>query len=140
MRGTSPRPEVRPNQAALVAEPGRVSARQGLVRACEEFERWDQAAEVYRKVAELSEPERVAALARAGGVGKACGVAEAEAELQRLQAEHPGTGRSPSPWRSSMRSRNGLRTQSRLCPSPTFRSGVGRRSLRQDRAVAHAAE
>ena len=77
-------------EAALVAEPGRVSARRGLVRACEELERWDQAAEVYRKVAELSEPERVAALARAARcLGKAGRVAEAEAEFQRLQAEHP---------------------------------------------------
>ena len=60
------------------------------MRACEEFERWDQAAEVYRRVAELSEPERVAALAvPAGCLGKAGRVAEAEAEFQRLQAEHP---------------------------------------------------
>ena len=77
-------------EAALAAEPGRVSARRGLAWACEEFERWVQAAEVYRRVAELSRPERVAALARAARcLGKAGRVAEAEAEFQRLQAEHP---------------------------------------------------
>ena len=69
---------------------GGSARRRGLVRACEEFERWDQAAEVYRKVAELSEPERVAALACAAWcLGKAGRVAEAEAEFQRLQAERP---------------------------------------------------
>ena len=48
MRGTSTRPRTA-YEAALVAEPGRVSARRGLAWACEQFERWVQAAEVYRK-------------------------------------------------------------------------------------------
>jgi len=75
---------------ALEVEPGRLSAAIELAQTCEQAERWEDAAQTYRRVAELSERHRPAALGKVGHMLARLGrLEEAEAILQTARRAYP---------------------------------------------------